>query len=1001
MSNLEGPARLMFEEVRGRAAVVGTFDPLELVAGAAGQEVRFQVLDELAAYCEEIETEDAVLWRLVPDERRAILSELSEQGRLEDVASSAGSIETDKFGEYLLGGVLGTLDIEKGAEDLSSLHAAVQFVQPHSPSAPDPREVETRLRREEAVAAIDFLLPLELIGREDQLASLDAFVTAPQNKDLPSRWMIVTGIGGSGKSATLAAFAKRHLRPDWSGPPTIWLDFDRPLLSSADPIVLILELSRQLALFRPGLASALSEFRAATKGISMEGSYDPGRSESLSSHAWSFWQTWVRPHLQGGEPIVLVLDTFEEVQEDWQRDRVVRWIDALHFEAGFEQLRPIIAGRALPEAWLKQHEGRIEEHVELEDLDPACAAQLLGLLLEKDGAAQADYPLAALAERFGGNPLMLSILARFLAQEGLDVAGELVAGKESDKLRGEFAQGFLYTRMLRRIRADDPDVEKLAYPGLALRRVTPALIERVLAGPCDLRNMDGRRAADLFGKLKTQIWLVRPEVGTSAVIHRRELRRLMLASLPPDKEGVVAEIHRAAAAYYAAGGDPEMSAPAQAVEAIYHSCFTDEPRALADESYLFDFLSKVGEDLQDLPAAVRARLKLRAGRGLTAVEEKALGDDELISYRSLRASAGLAAGYSEPSAPPLAKGFASASTLDIETEAAAAFSAVDFDRFPKLEGRIVESFVEQLGGSKPRGRRVDVDLTETAIWRSAMIAIAGRRTETLSERLQHEFMGRGNQIAWQRPFTFTNRRSPLSVGQIVAALLVLLDSPLPEAIIHSLRETSALRTIDLLEKLRVAALLRADKGIRLEPSLHLSMDVVAVLDPAAMKNASAILKSPPHRQFRRMLEPGRPASGETPILLSTVAKFTSETVPANPGLLFGSPMARGVTRELYLPVQTVVRAAAAVRLVGFAAHVAQKLPAWPVELRPDVLQGALARDPKRWVATMIESADRASLLLDLLDRIADGHPDPARQAQVRALVVAYDKRLRRAVGEPR
>jgi hypothetical protein len=1003
MPELGASARLILDEVLDRAALVGTFDPLAIVPEAPGQEIRFQILDELAVQCEEIESHGHVLWRLVPDERRLILSRLSDAGRLKEVASSARSIETDKFGEYLLNGALGTLELEEGEADLSSLHAAVQFVQPLAPSAPSPRDVEVQLRREEAVAAIDFLLPQQFVGREAQLARLDAFVTAPQPKSKPARWMVVTGVGGSGKSATLAAFAKRHLSGDWSGPPTIWLDFDRPLLASADPVALTLELSRQLSLFRPALAKPLSDFRAAVRETMPDAGHDPGRSESGLSRVWSDWHYRVRPVLRAEEPLVLVLDTFEEVQEDWQRERLLRWVEDLQFEGGFEALRPIIAGRAVPEDWIEEHSDRISKPVLLDDLEPAAAAQLLRLLLGKAGASAALFPCRELAERFGGNPLMLGILARFLAEEGPASASELIRGGDDSRLRGEFAQKFLYDRMLKRIRGDDPDVEKLAYPGLALRRVTPALIEQVLAGPCQLRGMNPARALDLFDKLSKQVWLVRRDPATSAVVHRRELRRLMLVSLPPDKEEVVSAIHRAAADYYRAGRDPEMSRAAQALEAVYHTCFTEAPQVLRDPSEYYDFLAALGEDVQDLPVAIRARVKLQGGRTLTAAEEAALGSDEQLAYSSDRASEALASGYSASLPPGAEPDSPRGSGLDVETEMAVAFSGIDFDRCGDLEERVVESFAEDVagGGGKRLRQRTESDLTETAIWRSAMIAIADRRGPALAARLRREIARLEPVIVWRRPFAINSKRSALSVGQVVGALLALLDAPPPPRLAPALREAGPLRTIDLLEKLRVAALLRPLKGIRLESSLHLGMDLVAMLDPAVMKGASAILQLPPEREFRRMLDPLRAAGGEEPIRLATIARLTSRTVPADPGLLFGSAMARGVTREVHLPAQTVLRAASPGRLLAFAGQAAQKLSAWPIELRPDVLRPALARDPKRWVATLIEIADCAGMLLDLLDQSADGHPDAAGHARLRNLVAAYDRRLRRAIGESR
>jgi len=114
-------------------------------------------------------------------------------------------------------------------------------------------------------------------------------------------------------------------------------------------------------------------------------------------------------------------------------------------------------------------------------------------------------------------------------------------------ISGALRQGVLYGRFLDHI--GDEDAQKVAHPGLALRRVSIQLIREVLAEPCEL---DASRADKLFTLLAKEVWLV--EERGPYLVHRPELRKVMLKAMQHDKEHAarLRRVHEAAARWYEA-----------------------------------------------------------------------------------------------------------------------------------------------------------------------------------------------------------------------------------------------------------------------------------------------------------------------------------------------------------------------------------------------------------------------------------------------------------------
>ncbi len=657
--------RPLLERAREQAALRGPFVPRALLQSLAAQPLDAATLREglvgLSALCSEVKTADGYRWSLKPQPRRDTLAALVAQGRLGEALSGVMPDPDDEFGRVLADALRGhSPDMATlSAGQLDELRAVLPIVNALPPSGagalPTEADLTAELAQRHDAAALQWLLPTPLIGRDAEIERLLVYAGAPA--PLVATPLRLDGIGGSGKSALLAEVVGR-LRAADTPALVLWLDFDQAGLANADDAVLMLEAARQLAVYRPALRAPAAAFREQalqrlqSRGERSASEYDS--AASASSELWSLWTYLLGQALPTQEPVLLIFDTFEEImlRGDSEVQHVIRWLTVLRSEGRLGGLRCVLSGRALPDdTTLRALLGAAEPPLTLGELAPPAAEALLAVYLGHLGRVAADFPCAELVALYGGHPLLLKILARHLAEAGTEGAQALIdaargAGNGQASAAGfdrRFAQSFLYTRLLRRLRSDDPDVERLAYPGLALRRVSADLIQHVLAEPCGLHAVDAARAQALFDKLARQIWLVEPGPSADVVLHRRDLRRLMLLAMAgADKADRAAAhaIHRAAAGWYDDGRDRHLAPEDQKLEAWYHWLMGDGmgdstgddsgddnarvPASLPQPAEAMRLVSYLGADIDNLPLRSRAHVKFQAKRSLTEAEAAAL-----------------------------------------------------------------------------------------------------------------------------------------------------------------------------------------------------------------------------------------------------------------------------------------------------------------------------------------------------------------------------------------
>lgn len=641
MTDPSPPTADIVRKVRERGALSGAVAPRDLVRGISRTDAD-QLLDNVLVDFDRTLVDGSWSWTLRNGPREEALSRLAATGTLQQALDDASAINTDAAGEVLR-------ELARTGERAQNVTPrvalqALAWAEPLGGHAGDLAEA----RRQASLAAIrdsyETLLRRGFHGRTRELARLKKFAEAPVRPGHPVPFLTVTGIGGSGKSTLLAAlvlpYLERLAAGDPSAPAIVVIDFDRVHFRVNAELELSFELTRQLGCAAPVASADFSVLRHQTReerkqtGVDVAQGHHNVEGIVRSSSGFEYEaNVLVRLHELTDRPVVLVLDTFEE----WQRDRpyeyasrdtwndpeqrIMEWIWRLRNEMGLHGLRVIASGRAE----VLHMEGVHAAHpVRVGDLDRASAIKLLG------SAGVNEPDAGTLVRTIGGNPLTLRVAARFYRRlskaERKRFAAEPHRG--SARLDHELRRAVLYDRFLDHIR--DRRVRALAHPGLALRRVTPSLVRHILAVYCGLGVIGDAEARTLTEKLADEVWLVR--ATPDGLRHQPDVRRAMLRMMSEDPEQAetVRRIHRAAAAWYREGRDPDLSREAAEVEWFYHRLMLETGdrsiMRLLYEASSAPLAVVLGGAVADLEPRVGNQVRALRGDTLTEVEARGLPD---------------------------------------------------------------------------------------------------------------------------------------------------------------------------------------------------------------------------------------------------------------------------------------------------------------------------------------------------------------------------------------
>lgn len=1022
-----------------RAALLGAFDPRALMdLGAEDGAAR---LRRLAAVSTEVQVGQRWLWTLTPDARREGLSRLPKGKACREVLRGLPPSPDDPLAGalalVLAGGrappVVARLKraAPRGADlaELLQLLQAVELLRSAGvalegwAAAPD---ITRRLSRvtvqaDKAVASLQ-ILPRKLFGRQRQLAGFLDFARtghAPippfervEDQPTPSPGapptVILSGLGGAGKSALLEAL-RRRLAKDRSLL-CVTFDLDEAALRAGHRVALTQELLRQIGEARPALDARLSVLRQGLRGaitVTTEG-IDVSREASAVLSSLTDLNAILTEDATG-TPIglVLIFDTFEEALAlgTGRVDLIADWIGLV----GQQSLSPrvILSGReAVGIEDMESGKLALQGVLRLGDLGVRSGRALLRDRFEATGVDAADT-VPKLVEAFGSDPLTLMILARFaasLGKTGAALRKDLVALARDEgsevraQLDGEMRQTFLFSRILNRL--PDARLRALASPGLVLRRVTPRLIREVLAGPCGLSpEMTETESEELFNDLAKMAWLVKPpEKAAGMVEHVQALRSRMLPQVLQDPNAVA--VAEAAADWYQDRAD-EGDATA-GLEAIYYRALVD-PAALPDDPAvlraLADHLRLAMADLSFAQDRVReARGNVISHAAVEGLQDEGLRKRARAKRQKYQLSEGLESEAVAEAAEAVGAEATDAAPMTADL-VSARFAALDLaavaDEAPRLVRELLDGVMGQPNQAAPEDASDDRQGLSVAALQAATVCLASGTSTQAKMALQavvREWLeGPPRREALIASYALALQQSPqLWTAKLVTALVLsltdadalrALGEPVAAAVqamarvSHSPYGWRALRMLGPLPEGAEA------KGIALP---YLAPEVLPVLAESLKQSGSG----PAVAAFEAILQGGHVSISDhnridTALFRDDVAirgaLATLGRLPvATPGRL---PEFHGAFRVLFGGgSMTPALARDAVEAM------ARFVPWWPKELRAE----AFAETPfsPTLISSLIDTADRCGRLPDLATALARGAYAPEACHRLAALIDA-------------
>lgn len=536
-------------------------------------------------------------------------------------------------------------------DQLAAHLQAVRWLEPTALSLPKPETIQEAIDQREVPAVFSKMAGQNFVGREEELSLLRDYVEVlPASSGLGMvqrqvrKWLglkrkpplVIHGAGGVGKTTLISRFLLDHMqvREEFKFP-YVYLDFDNPRLSPSDSDSILTEAVRQLSIQYP---DARLDFEAFLTGEREVHTFEPvdesefiletmgpareaQAADSLSRFA-QLVNSIIRRFSNQGDyslPLLIVLDTYEEVQYRGLRTEIQLWnlLDAI--QKSFPTLRLVIFGRA-PLDTVPTSSARTQLH-SLSEFDRTSGV----MFLQKLGIGDSEVA-RELYDSVGGNPLSLKLAAEIYSREGANT--ELV---KRDWLRSVFffkasevlVQGQLYQRILNHIH--DQDVRKIAHPGLVLRRITAELIKNVLAEPCGISVPNDERALDLFEAFGREVALV-TRTTDGALVHRPDLRRKMLEFIERDKPVEAEQINRLAVTYYSGRETFQDRA-----EEIYHRLKLRDTETIASR-WLPGIERFLKDAIQELPIESRPTLATHLGISLSIEDIQAAGTAEWERY---------------------------------------------------------------------------------------------------------------------------------------------------------------------------------------------------------------------------------------------------------------------------------------------------------------------------------------------------------------------------------
>lgn len=398
----------------------------------------------------------------------------------------------------------------------------------------------------------DGVRPLEdrFVGREAELAQLRAFVDELASKGAiesvarGGAWLgerlgrVVTGRvvgprvivarGGLGKSSLVAKFMLDHALGAHKRFPFAYLDFDRAALQPREPRQLLLEIMRQVALQFPEMAEITESLSLSVRNelLSQSRSFSVPEGADAVDAFTEFRQFLQHRVTRGSHAFLLVLDTMEVVQSDPRAlEGVVTFVNRL-CGPQFPEARIVITGRAdVPELRRSSNlraEGRLQKLGALSVAEAREMATHLGRRLLGPGwLSKWSSRIAGVSSQPDSRREPLTVRVAVDLVRSAEAVERDALTKQIEKMGEDASENFVGMLYQRRVldHVRDPEVKKLAWPGLVLRRVTLEIVNEVLAEPCQLKR---ELIPQTFQALGRETWIV--DRDGDALRHQADLR---------------------------------------------------------------------------------------------------------------------------------------------------------------------------------------------------------------------------------------------------------------------------------------------------------------------------------------------------------------------------------------------------------------------------------------------------------------------------------------------
>lgn len=602
------------------AALSGKFHPDDLLPKRMAAATAQMILSRIAPSCS-IDTTRKLQWQLNRQKRHEALLRMITTGAL--TTKLEGPLPpTDIYGD-MLRRVLKeqtALPVKKLRQpEIIALSNALETLE--GLPIPLPRLADVKaLIKSPGILDQYTVISKDFIGRETELRTLHHFVFGNLQK---GGWsgLVITGLGGVGKSTLLARFTEEVLAKQLA--PVAILDFDRPGIVAADASWLTQEISRQIGEQYPAMKKLLAEARVDMR-TSRETEGDGKSSISDSNEILRPLLKVVRAISTGflagwysRKPLLLILDTMEEVVQSNDFHNLHNWLVWLAATMNPINIKVIFSGRLYDDQMKKLLAfSQIQNTpMVISEFDDTIAGQFL----QKQGLSKVMTKKVLESGLLPLRPLELKLLARLL-KEGKVSFSELSRELTQSKGKGRRSSkplftGIIYRRVLQRLSSQQ--VRAIAYPGLILRYINAELVMKVLKPALELKKFSETDAINAVETLSNFSWLAyKGERGE--VWHRKDLRRSMLQLMIAEEPEKIAAIRENAINYFESLKTEESMA-----EALYHRLMMMK-KASDDEAFSLQALQSayryINMDLADLPRPANVLLRYASGQTIPNTE---------------------------------------------------------------------------------------------------------------------------------------------------------------------------------------------------------------------------------------------------------------------------------------------------------------------------------------------------------------------------------------------